>query len=316
MNKLCIYILFLFNCSYYAQVNQFQNSRHIETDQKVYNDGSNRPNKVMIIPFDSKMYVSSVDRSIAKRTGLSYSEIKENLRYGITDQLLLKTKGKISAVSIIQSDTGYAYKELMYIYNSIGYKYKIVPAVTTVENEEKEYSKKEKIKNSLQKLVKKEEDPTVSNNTEYERGSIQNGEIYSTHDYADRYMHTSIHNPNLLNTLAQRYNTDLYLFINELDIEEAKLENATRVSTESYRKIKIHYTIFDQQGNDILGGAAVTYMPSYVNDLNKVVNVYFGKIAEEICNTLPTFQPEKHVLQKEKEDAKKAAAQRAEIEKY
>jgi len=315
MSRLYIFILFLFNYSTYAQVNQFQDSRRIETDQEAYYNGRSEPNKVMIIPFESKMYISSVDRSIAKRTGLSYSEIKENLRHGIADQLLLKTKGKISAVSIVQSDTGFAFKELMYIYNSIGYKYKIVP-INAADNELKEESKKEKIKHSLQKLVKKDDQSSISNNSEYDRGEIQKGEVYTTHDYADRYMHTSIHNPNLLNTLAQRYNTNLYIFINELDIEESKSENATLISSESYRKIKVHYTIFDQQGNDIKGGAAVTYMPSYINDLNKVVNIYFGKIAEEISNTLPVFQPEKHVLEKEKEDAKKAAAQREVIEKY
>jgi hypothetical protein len=311
--SICLLLIAFITSSTKAQDNQHQNSREMETGQKVYSDGVNSPNKIMIVPFDSKMYVSSVDRSIAKRTGLSYSEIKENLRYGITDQLLLKTKGKIRAVSIMQSDTGYAHKELMYIYNSIGYKYKMI---LVEENEEPVVTKKDKLKSSFQKLIKKEDGTASTNNTEYERGRIQNGEIHTTYDYADRYMHTSIHNPNLLNTLAQNYNTDMYVFINELDIEESKSGNSNMISSDSYRKIKVHYTVFDQQGNDIKGGAAVTYMPSYVNDLNKIVNIYFGKIAEEICNSLPNFEPEKHVLEKEKEDAKKAAAQRSEIEKY
>ena len=145
----------------------------------------------------------------------------------------------------------------------------------------------------------------IFKNSEYERGSIQNGEIHSSYDFSDRYMHTSIHNPNLLNTLAANYNTDMYVFINELDIEESKTKTSNLMSSESYRKIKVHYTVFDQKGNDIKGGAAVTYMPAYVNDLNKVVNIYFGKIAEEICNSLPSFIPEKHVLNKEKEDVRK-----------
>ena len=313
MGKLYILLILFFNFSALAQDNQFHNSSQMQSNQQAYSKDLNGPKKIMIVPFDSKMYVSSVDRAIAKRTGLSYAEIKENLRYGITDQLLLKTKGKVPAISIIQSDTGYAQKELMYIYNSIGYKYKVIPLE---ENEEVELSKKEKLKNSFNKLIQKDKESESSKNSEYERGSIQNGEIHSSYDFSDRYMHTSIHNPNLLNTLAANYNTDMYVFINELDIEESKTKNSNLMSSESYRKIKVHYTVFDQKGNDIKGGAAVTYMASYVNDLNKVVNIYFGKIAEEICNSLPSFLPEKHVLNKEKEDAKKAAAQRSEIEKY
>ena len=127
MARFFLFILLYFNYTLNAQENQFQNSRQMESDQQIYSGELSGPKKLMIVPFDSKMYVSSVDRAIAKRTGLSYSEIKENLRYGITDQLLLKTKGKIQAISIIQTDTGYAQKELMYIYNSIGYKYKVVP---------------------------------------------------------------------------------------------------------------------------------------------------------------------------------------------
>ena len=75
-------------------------------------------------------------------------------------------------------------------------------------------------------------------------------------------------------------------------------------------------SMVDQNGNDFKGGASVTYMPAYVNDLNRIVNIYLNKIAEDICSSLPVIQLEKHVLEKEKEDAKKAAAQRSEIEKY
>ncbi len=102
-------------------------------------------------------------------------------------------------------------------------------------------------------------------------------------------MHTSIHNPNLLITLTQKYHTDLYIFINELNIAEAKSDYNNKMSvSESLRKIKVHYTILDQKGNDIIGGAAIVFMPSHVNDMNRIVNTYFSKIAEDICSSLPT----------------------------
>ena len=50
-----------------AQDNQFHNSSQMQSNQQAYSKDLNGP-KIMIVPFDSKMYVSSVDRAIAKRT--------------------------------------------------------------------------------------------------------------------------------------------------------------------------------------------------------------------------------------------------------
>ena len=127
-------------------------------------------------------------------------------------------------------------------------------------------------------------------------------------------MHTSIHNPNLITTLQGNYQTNIFIFINELDIEEATSTETSRFnSSTSYRRIKVHYTIIDEKGNDIYGGAAITEIPSYINDINKVVNIYFNKIAKEICSYLPSTVVDENELEKQKEDQKKADIQRDQI---
>ncbi len=263
------------------------------------------------------MYISSVDRLIAKKTGLTYQQIRENMRYGIVNQLLLSIKDGHSAVSIIHNDTADVYSDLKYIYNSIGYKYKLVPIKEEVQEESIGNKKLEKLKSSIHKIVKKEDEQSNNLKKEYDRGGIKNGQIQTTQDNANRYMNTSIHNPNLLDVLSQKYNTDLYIFINELDIEEVKSEYPSHNSTtESYRKVKVHYTIINQKGIELIGGAATTKIPSYVNDMNRIINTYFAKISEEICNNLPSPITNKDEVNKEKEEAKKAKDQRSEIEKY
>ena len=284
------------------------NSSRVKTDQEAYGNESSKKYQIMIVPFDYKMYISSIDRDIATKTRLTYHQIRDNMRYGLANQLLLVTKGVYPAISLIESDS--SYDDLKYIYNSIGYKYKLAP-IKEEEQSGQEKTKIDKLKKSLTKLIAKPEENT---NKEYTPARINNGQIETFENTGERYMHTSIHNPNLLSTLQGNYQTNLFIFINELDIEEAKSNESSRFSqANSTRRIKVHFTIIDEKGKDLYGGAATTEMPSYINDMNKIINVYFNKIAKEICAHLPSNLVDKNEAIKQKEDQKKADLQRDQI---
>ena len=277
-----------------------------QTDQQAYQPNNMKKYKLMIVPFDYKMYISSLDRTIASKTRLTYAQIRDNMRYGLANQFLLVTRGTYPAISLLESDS--TYDDLKYIYNSIGYKYKLAPIK---QEEQEEKTKIDKLKNSLSKLINKPEEKT---NKEYAPARISNGQIETFENSGERYMHTSIHNPNLLSALKAKYQTNLFIFINELDIEESKGGESSRFSqSSSTRRVKVHYTIVNEDGNDLFGGASTTEIPAYVTDMNKIINVYFNKIASEICSHLPAVILEKNEVQKQREDQKKADLQRDQI---
>ena len=310
--KYFILLISLFSFSHSIAQNEFKNTKKVETDQEAYNAEPKKFN-LMIVPFDYKMYMSSLDREIAAKTRLTYPQIRENMRYGLAKQLLLATKGSHPAISLIESDS--SYDDLKYIYNSIGYKYKLVPIKEEVNVETD--TKIDKLKNSLTKLVNKNHSASQPRNTEYNSGGINNGHVDSYETPGERYMHTSIHNPNLISTLQIKYQTNLYIFINELDIEEIKSKESSRINTlNSSRRIKVHYTIIDDKSNDVYGGAATTEIPSYVTDMNKIVSIYFKKIAQEICLSIPSVEINKNEAEKQKSDQKKADIQRDQILNY
>jgi hypothetical protein len=310
--KYFILLISLFSFSHSIAQNEFKNTKKVETDQEAYNAEPKKFN-LMIVPFDYKMYMSSLDREIAAKTRLTYPQIRENMRYGLAKQLLLATKGSHPAISLIESDS--SYDDLKYIYNSIGYKYKLVPIKEEVNVETD--TKIDKLKNSLTKLVNKNQSASQPRNTEYNSGGINNGQVESYENPGERYMHTSIHNPNLISTLQIKYQTNLYIFINELDIEEIKSKESSRINTlNSSRRIKVHYTIIDDKSNDVYGGAATTEIPSYVTDMNKIVSIYFKKIAQEICLSIPSVEINKNEAEKQKSDQKKADIQRDQILNY
>lgn len=309
-----IICLFLFS-GFSAQENAFQKKGNVKSDREVYSEGQQGYSKVLIIPFESKMYISSADQEIANRTHLSHQDIRENLRYGISTQIRHALGKGMKPVSLMHIDTVDVGRDLGYIYNSIGYKYKPVPLDDVASNKQNEENLKpiNKLKGSFNKLVKN--DAPVSK--EINGGSrIKNGQIQSSVSYGEKFMNTSIHNPNLLNVLSAKYNVDVFLFINELDIETAAETNRTGLSALSYkRKVKVHYTIFDVSGKEIHGGASIVYMPSTTNDMNKIINNYFSILAQNIADNIPVAQTSSQDQQKLKEEERKAKEQRDGIQK-
>jgi hypothetical protein len=271
---------------------------------EIYTQDKNH--KVLIVPFESKMYISSLDAEIAKKTGMDYFEIREKLRFGISNQILLAINKKIPAVSMIHHDDSLI-SDLDYVYNSIGYKYTLVP------NEEEEAEVPEnlsaQVKSKITALINKSSQATIpKEKKEYEGGKIYNGEVYTTNHYAERFMNTSIHNANLLEVLNQKYRSDLYIFINELNIGKpvSSLEN----TGEYFRRIKVHYTVFNQRGKEMEAGASSIQMPHYVNDVDKVIRNYFSILAHDLCSFMPEPNLDKLTIDKENQDSKKAKNQR------
>jgi len=297
-----------------AQENAFQKKGNVKSDQEVYAEGQPDYSRVLIIPFEPKMYISSADKDIAHRTNLTHHDIRENMRYGIADHMKHAIGKGLKTVSLMHIDTGDVAGDLGYIYNSIGYKYKPLPLEDVAKNKQNVENAKpiNKLKGSFNKLVKHDEQKEKE-----ESGTrIKDGQIHSTVSYEEKFMNTSIHNPNLLKVLGLKYNADVFLFINELDIEAAADESRAGLSSLAYkRKVKVHYTIFDKNGKELHGGAAIVHMPSTTNDMNKIINNYFPILAQNMSDNMPAAYSSKLEKDKLKEEEEKAKEQREEIEK-
>ena len=93
------------------------------------------------------------------------------------------------------------------------------------------------------------------------------------------------HKSKYLNIITIKYKTDLYLFINELDIKAVNSIPGD-FSSSSSRKIIVHYTIYTYDAKEINSGIAEVNMPSNVNNPSKIINSYFSLVAETITNRL------------------------------
>jgi hypothetical protein len=228
---------------------------------------------VLIIPFESKMYISDIDRDLAQNHQMNFQEIKAKFRAALDREVYIALKNYYKPLSFYSIPPEESRKELGYIYNSIGYKYELVPKEVVV--------KKENVGTKLiGKFKKKKKDD------EYIEAGIQGGEVVSQVDNREKYMKTTLVNEKLLPSLNSKFSASHYIFINQLDIKRGA-DMRYAASDEGYkREIKVHYTVFDNRGEEVSSGAIKSRFASNENDINKIIKVQFPLIAERIVKNL------------------------------
>lgn len=228
---------------------------------------------VLVIPFESKMYLSDIDREIAQKNELNFQEIKAKFRAALDREIFIALKKYYNPLSFYSIEPEESRKELAYIYNSIGYKYEVVPEEVVVKKETTG-------KKLIGKFKKKEKEE------EYIEAGIQNGEVVSQVDNREKYMKTKLANEKLLPNLNKKYKASHYIFINQLDIKRAADMRYVATEEQYKREIKVHYTIFDLDGKEVSSGAIKSRFASGQNDIDKIIKVQFPLIAERIVNNL------------------------------
>jgi hypothetical protein len=208
--------------------------------------------KVLIVPFESRMYMSQIDHKINEETKWSQQKIRENLRFGLDEELYKSLKKKMQVMSFLDDTVKYK-KDLNTTYSKLGYKFVKVP------NQAK-YA-----------APKNEKDPNY----------VQKGQLAAETDTENKFMNAEVHDKTLLPGFNTKYKTDLFLFINQLDIVS---EVATvGLTTKSSRTLTVHYTVFTMDGKEINSGISKTDLPGDVNNPSKIASKYFSKIADEIA---------------------------------
>lgn len=228
---------------------------------------------VLVIPFESKMYLSDIDRDLGEANDLNFQDIKAKFRAALDREIFIALKPYFNPLSFYAMEPQESRAELGYIYNSIGFQYEVVP--------EEEVVKKENVgKKLLGKFKKKEK------KEEYTKAGIQGGQIVSQVDNREKYMKTTLPNEKMLPNLNQKYQASHYVFINQLDIKRSADMRYVAAEEQYKREIKVHYTIYDNTGKEVSSGAIKSRFPSNQNDMNKIIKVQFPLIAQRIVKNL------------------------------
>ncbi|MBK7816458.1 MAG: hypothetical protein IPJ60_02225 [Sphingobacteriaceae bacterium] len=239
-------VLFLFSAQILSAQNTTIGNKGKETTGGLH--------KVMIIPFEPKLYNSEIDYLVNKETKLTGKEIKFKFRDGINEQLFKAFKNTKYGVVDLMEDTVKYKKDMIGIYSHLNYEYVKVP-------DQEHYKPPQKDKSEKQ----------------VEKGQIK---VETNNDV--RFMNAKINNAKLVPMLYGKYKTDVFVFINQLDIKAAMSSTEFAGAGNEYRKIVLHYTVYTYDAKEINSGIAEQEFPADLNDPNKIITKYFSKVAETI----------------------------------
>jgi len=211
------------------------------------------PPKIMLITFDPRMYISEVDQNINKETKMTFKQIIHAFQKSFEGVLVSQFKPSYNVVSLM-ADTAKTSKDLKLIHYSVDYKYEQVPAPGQLLP------------------AKEKEKPKAT----FTNGIIDKG----MSEPEKKFMNTRINSKTLLGQLHKKYKTEIFLFINELDI---KASTDFDEATGAYqRDVAVHYSVFNKDGKQLCAGLAETRCPSSVNVPSKIAGSYFTPLAKVI----------------------------------
>ncbi len=212
--------------------------------------------KIMLIPFENRMYLSEIDFLINKESKLNAKQIKATMRDGMNEQLYKKLKPKMGVVDLME-DTTKTKKDLENIYQYLTYQYQKVPD-----------------QNNYKAPGKEKEEKTLAK-----------GQLVVESNSDARFMNAKLKNATLVPYLSGKYKTDLFLFINELDIKSLS-GTPGDFSTSTSRKIILHYTVYTVDAKEINSGIAEVNLPVSINNPSKIISTYFAQVADLVATRI------------------------------
>jgi hypothetical protein len=212
---------------------------------------ANAIGKIMIIPFEPKLYLSEIDKKVNAQTKWNFNQIRENFRHQLDKQLQLKLKNYASVISFY-TDSAKMSKDLEYVYRA-----------TSI---------------SFDPLDK----PSSINSLPVKTTGIKDGQVAVEMSSEKKFTNILLTDKEALLYLNKKYQAEYFVFVNQLDIKNDV--DAYNITTDTYpRKVNVHYTILDKQGKLITAGIASSTFSSKENNPKKIVNLSFSPAATYIA---------------------------------
>lgn len=208
--------------------------------------------KIMIVPFEPRLYMSEIDKKVNEQTKWNFNQIRENFRRQLDLQLQQKFKAYNSVMSFY-TDSAKTAKDLGYLYSSLRHSYDLVDKPSTITSK------------------------TIA------KTGIKNGQVQVEMNDDKKFMNAIVADADALPYFTKKYNTDYFVFINQLDIKNDP--TSYNITTATYqRKVDVHYTIVDKNNNLIAAGIASSNFSSKENNPKKIVELSFAPVAKFIAN--------------------------------
>lgn len=288
LRKTVLFLLFL-PVFAQAQTDMLGDETVTKTDQEVYAEGAQEQAKILIIPFEEKLFYCDIMRDLTKVNQLSQQEIYDRLRNEIQLSLKVALKDSMETATFLNTDS-ITDEDLINIYAVLGYKFVPVPAKEQVDEKGK--------------VKKKTKNPKPKKEV-----GIRKGQVVAERQAVERYMSAQLKSHEVLNEFYTNYGINKFLFINQMDVK-MDLTDPEAAFIDPKRLVTIHYTIMNKDGKQISGGLASEQFPGTESRLNYIIGGNFYKLSAEVLGSLVAAQ--KKEQEDEQEDNRKSKTEDSE----
>ncbi len=222
----------------------------------------------LIVPYKPMMHLSDADNDLARYSEMNPQEVRNQLRMGLlknlNTKLVMEYEVKIPDQDFVESDD----RDLELIYNSLAF------------GEDTVYPLKNHSKRDSMQWKKK----------------IFSAEAKSKNNPDKTYINVDFYDQHLLPDLASKYNSDYFIFLNELDIK-TNFADCLDLALKIYqRELKVHYSVFDRNGKQVFGDVAVVNFPSNSNDVDEIIASNFPGISDHIISSVKEVSKSKPIV--------------------
>ena len=220
--------------------------------------------KILIIPYNPEYYLSDSDRQISEASKKSVFTVRESFRMSLDQAIKQHFNDKYFIHSVLTDTSEQAAEDLKRIYGSQVLKYE---ESATYQKEQK---KEQRRKGKQAKGIGVDHASQSTDNTLLD----------------DQYMNVTFRDQALLPELARRYKNDYFILLNQFELR-IDYNDCLDLARKIYnRKLKVHYSIYDNEGNFISGDYIKVVFPSTTNHVNEIISRNFYHIAHQLEEVL------------------------------
>ena len=245
-----------------------------------FNSRYNRQKRVLVVPFDERIYFNDATPEIARRDGITHDEIMEYFRYQLNLQLKNALMDSCEIVDLMSNNTREDEADIIGLYTTMSYELRLAEFELDTENMGAIARKRAEKQEEARRKVREEQMANA-------RPGIRNGELVGQKQNTDdMYLHIIIEQPDILKEIASRRKVDYFLFVNQFDIKTDYRDPYMSGNRNMQRLLRVHFSIYNTSGEFVSGNYASTKVPYYEDDKERIVNQYFPVIMRQILKKI------------------------------
>lgn len=245
------------------------------TGAPIYSTGR----RIVVLPFKPADYKSDADGDLSLANNLGPSNVKQFFRSSFDSALCAQLSSRFNVIQLGADSPGYYKEDLTSFYNVSGTSYEAPQLFWTSPKP----STKLGVSDTKTRVL---DFIGITAKSSKELTTVEGGTI-RTNNPDTRYYRTTIGNANIFPYMADKYQADLFLFINMMEVK-TRYDQCIDLENKNYqREFTIHYTVYDKNGKLVVGNVITLLYPSKSNNINAIIEKNFAVLSTEIAKTLP-----------------------------